>query len=184
MLVRAGVIAGWALLCAAGCATEPEVHPMAYFTVGPRFICEGDEHATAVRFDARQSSGATQLLIAGETRVDFGVLTLRWRIDPDVYRLVEGDLGSEVLVLTLAGDRSVQVRLDVSNGAGETATAEETVGLVVPTAQVCDEAGAACGDNERCAAYGGSLRCLPDRECVAAADCPACYRCDSGLCVP
>ncbi len=182
--MRAGVLGGWALLCVAGCASEPQVHPMAFFTVGPRFVCEGDDHGTPVRFDARQSSGAAQLLIAGEDRGDFGVLSLRWRLDPDAYRIVEGDLRSEVLVLTFAGDRVVPVRLEVSNAVGETATAEETVGLVVPTAVTCPELGASCGENERCSEYDGALRCLPDRDCAEASDCPACYRCDDGRCVP
>ncbi len=188
--MRVRMVAGWLLLCAlclaglAACADDAQVHPMAFFTVGPRFLCQGDDHQTAVRFDARQSSGAAQLLIAGEERGDFGPLSLRWHLDSEAFRIVEGDLRSDLLVLTFAGDRTVQIRLEVTNEAGEQSTAEETIGLVVPTAVPCKEDGAMCDENERCTAYDGALRCLPNRDCGGPDDCPNCYRCEGGQCVP
>ena len=167
-----------------GCAEQPLGHPMAFFTMAPEYVCDGDDHQTVIRFDATQSAPNARLVIAGEAP-DEGRVDLAWSVLADDFGVVEGDLRATRVAMTFPGARPVTIRLTVTNTAGQTATDARTVGVIFPTAAAC-KTDDDCSANETCAPRDGQTACLPTRRCDTDDQCPACYRCDvaSRWCTP
>ncbi len=177
----------WALGAISMAACQPATidHPMAFFTMQPRFVCQGDEHGTSVMLDATQSSARPRLLLAGES-ADTEPVDLVWSFDSEDVRLVSGAFDNAIVEVSFAGERPVQVSLRVERADGAATTLSDVVGLTQPTAEPCPDAGEPCGPGARCVGDEGTARCLPEVRCAEDSDCPACYRCsaDGGLCEP
>lgn len=182
---RCFLLAGLPWLIVSGCGQGPSPYPMAFFIVVPEYVCEADDHTTPVLLDASLSSSEARLLIAGEARAEGTPLRYRWNLGNEDYRISEGDLEQSRLVVSFPGARTRSLELEVTNEAGAQAVRSQTLGLIRPSDETCEDTGS-CGANEECLEYDGVKRCLPRQRCDAGLSCPACYRCDeeSGLCVP
>ncbi len=167
-----------------GCADQPTGHPMAFFTVSPRYICADDDHQTLVQLNAGQSSPGARLIIAGESPDD-GKVELAWSVQTSDFKVMEGGLDQPQIALTLKGDRPVTIRLTVTNEDGDTGADENTIGLIYPTAKTCADDDD-CAMNETCAEFGAGHACLPTQRCDTDDGCPKCYRCDQDArrCIP
>ncbi|HEY3357568.1 MAG TPA: hypothetical protein VGQ83_30230 [Polyangia bacterium] len=127
------LLAGAAVVVAAGCETATGHPPVARFSVSPRYVPEGDGCATVVTLDATASrdelddpTGARQLWF-------------RWDLDeagcggggPDV---ASADLLSPVVGVRIRGDRPVTVTLTVLDASGVTAVRQGTIGITLGAA--------------------------------------------------
>ena len=112
---------------AAACRTNFGYTPVARIVVTPQFVPQGDAYHTDVTLDGRTSADPLNSPDAG-----FHDLTFAWSFSGDDVRVAQGSASSPMLVVHVAGARTVQVTLTVTSPGGESTTAMASVGLTVP----------------------------------------------------
>lgn len=140
-----------ALLLAA-CAQSSPHPPSAVAVAEPDAVCLGDEHRTPVLLDARESAQRLTLVPEAEPP-DLPPLRYFWELQGDEHRIVDGDLQSEQLTVTVAGERPLHVWLRVESSEG--GSSETMISLSVTEAS---------GPGPSCTS---DLECGPCRTCVA-----------------
>ena len=140
-----------ALLCVCACAPASPHPPSAVAVAEPDAVCLDDAHRTMVLLDARESAQRLTLVPEAEPP-DLPPLSYRWRLEGDEFRLVDGDLTSEQLTVTLAGQRPLHVYLRVESSEG--GVSETMISVSVTEAS---------GPGPTC---DSDLECGPCRTCV------------------
>ena len=144
-----GVLLG-ALVCA--CAPSSPHPPSAVAVAEPDTVCLGDDHRTPILLDARESAQRLTLVPEAEPP-DLPPLTYAWVLEGDDVRIIDGDMASEQLTVTMAGERPLHVYLRVESAAGGTSDTAITVSVT----QAEDGAEVACSSDRECG---------PCRSCV------------------
>jgi hypothetical protein len=163
------------------CSGPPPDPPSAVVALSPATICEGDGHHTEIILDGSGSSAQLTLVPVppepGEPPLRFA-----WTLSGAAFEVVAGDLTSDVVVLTSAGDRPLHASLTVTNGSGGIATTLRTVSITPYERDRCSD-DSDC-DAGVCAVDLGS--CIPAHTCEDDDDCDACFACDtaSSRCLP
>lgn len=142
-------VLGAVLLCA--CADTSPHPPSAVAVAEPDSVCLGDAHGTPVLLDARESAQRLTLVPEAEPP-DLPPLRYEWELEGDEYRVVDGDLRSEQLTVTLAGERPLQVYLRVESSEGSVSDTMITVSVTEASGP-----GPACESD---------LECGPCRTCM------------------
>lgn len=184
------------LLALQGCFAERTEHPLAALQMAPAAVCAGDDYTTQIHLDA-DGSQAKAHLPGGPVQAGHCVTRVAWSVSGSAYQVDAGELACEFpcpcdepdacdtgcpVTITLDGQHTATVTLEVQNELGETDLAIVPVALVA--AQPCD------GDDDCCptAATGGDCQevcvdtpsgefCAPLTPCATDADCPACFGC-------
>jgi len=184
------------------CFAERTEHPLAVLQMDPSGVCTGDDFTTVLTLGADDSqakahlpgspyeeghcithvgwsfSGAAVTIAAGETTCAY----------PCPCDTEDGCDPECPLSITLAGDHTATVTLEVRNELGETDKAIVPVALIA--AQACDVDADCCATDaapegclEVCDETATGDFCAPTADCVADADCPPCFACtEAGRC--
>jgi hypothetical protein len=89
----------------------------------------GDDYATSITLDGTQSGPALTLI---PTPVDGGPnLQYLWTFSGSAYHIVSGTVTSSMVVVSILGDRPLQVDLQVTNAAGTTSDDSVTVSITL-----------------------------------------------------
>ncbi len=133
------------------CGSPGPRPPAAVIVAEPQTVCEGDAFSTTILLDGRDSA-ARLTLVPVPADPDEAPLEFRWGLSGAEYRLVDGDLRTDHLSLTVDGRRPLHVTLRVENEEGAISEVQETLSVTTPAARptfVCtnhDE----CGPCRRC----------------------------------
>lgn len=110
--------AAW-LVCvvAVACGEPPPPAPSAVINASPKAVCLGDAFQTAIHLDAKQSLPALSLVYV---RPPAGSPPLKytWSFEGSEATVEDGSRDADVLVVRMAGDRPLHVRLRVENSVG------------------------------------------------------------------
>lgn len=142
----------WAVALCCACAETSPHPPSAVAVAEPDSVCLGDAHATPVLLDARESAQRLTLVPEAEPP-DLPPLRYTWTLEGDEHRVVDGNLGSEQITVTLAGERPLHVSLRVESSAGSVSETMITVSVTEPES----------GPGPSCES---DLECGPCRACV------------------
>ena len=123
-LTRAGLGLGLGLV-ALGCEAELSHPPVARLSLTPGYVREGDAFVTVVEL-----SGKTSADPFDDPTGKFP-LQFQWTL-PDGARIESGKVTGAELTSRLAGDRPVDVTLEVTDADGLTASATKRVGIFQP----------------------------------------------------
>lgn len=130
-LWRVGLALSWV---AVGCGSPPPPAPSAVIVVAPSAVCAGDDHQTEIVIHARDSQSRLTLVpVAPEPSAP--PLAIHWSFSGAEHRIVDEDPDRQQVVLTIAGDRPLHVRLRVRNADGGEAIALTTVGITPPDSE-------------------------------------------------
>lgn len=118
------------LLCAlaVSCGEPPPPAPSAVINASPKTVCVGDGFATAVHLDAKQSLPYLTLVYVRPPK-DSPPLRYTWSFEGSASTLEDGSLDADALVLRMAGDRPLHVRLRVENSVGGISEALTTIAV-------------------------------------------------------
>jgi hypothetical protein len=126
------------VLCAlaVSCGEPPPPAPSAVINASPKAVCAGDGFATAIHLDAKQSLPYLTLVYV-RPAPGSPPLKYTWSFEGSGSTLDEGSLDADALVVHMAGDRPLHVRLRVENSVGGVSDALTSI-AVTPL----DESGA------------------------------------------
>lgn len=126
-----------AALCL-GCGEPPPPSPSAVINVTPSSVCLGDDFATEIALDAKDSQ-ARLTLVPVPPGPDDPPLDFSWSFAGAEHRVIEAEPTGIALTVTTRGDRPLHVSLRVRNTDGGEATALASVAVTLP-----DEAAGVC----------------------------------------
>jgi len=99
------------------CGEPPPPAPSAVINASPMAVCVGDAFATAIHLDAKQSL-PNLTLVYERPAPDSPPLKYTWSFEGSESTLDDGALDADTLVVRMAGDRPLHVRLRVENSVG------------------------------------------------------------------
>lgn len=110
------------------CASPPAPAPSAVITASPAAVCLGDGFSTPIALDATKSASRLTLVYAGKEPGE-PPLSFSWSFSGSDRRIDDGTSTSEQLIVRVAGDRPLHVRLRVTNAAGGVTEALTTIAI-------------------------------------------------------
>ena len=153
--------------------------------IDPGTVCVHDGYRTPIAIDGRRSSQRLTLL---GTSPDAGEppLVFAWTFAGAGVVLDEGSPDADHLAVRVDGERPLEVRLTVRNGAGGSATTTRTLSITLPDTPTRCASAADCTATERCEPVGTASVCVAAAPCGSTADCAPCFECDPAraLCLP
>jgi hypothetical protein len=118
-----------ALVAAVGCGSPPPPAPSAVIIADPPSVCFGDDYATGIRLDGSRSTPHLSLVYSRPDPSE-GQLTFAWSFEGSAYQVdPNSDPGSATMVVTMAADRPLHVRLRVTNAEGGVTEALTTIAV-------------------------------------------------------
>jgi hypothetical protein len=116
------------------CASPPPPAPSAVITASPASVCAGDAFTTLIALDATKSASRLTLVYVGKDPTE-PPLSFAWSFSGAEVRIEDGKQTDDKLVVRVAGDRPVHVRLRVTNAAGGVTDTLATIALTLPDDQ-------------------------------------------------
>ncbi len=179
-----------------GCFAERTEHPLAVLLMDPSGVCVDDDFATVINLSAGDSQAKAHLP-GSPYDPDHCITRVQWSVSGAAITIDAGQMVCEYpcpcetegeceplcpLAITLAGDHTATVTLEVHNELDESDLAIVPVALVA--AQACTEDADCCSDDvaledclEVCEETPSGSFCAPAASCVDDAECPACFGC-------
>ncbi len=119
---------GLLLAFSLSCGSAPADVPSAVINADPKSVCAGDNYATSIHLDAKQSAPHLTLVA---TAPDPGEppLAFTWSFAGDAMQIEEGDMHTDSLTVQTAGVRPLEVMLHVVNGEGGATDALLTISV-------------------------------------------------------
>ena len=111
------LLRGLVCVLAVACGEPPPPAPSAVINASPKAVCVGDGFATAIHLDAKQSLPYLTLVYV-RPPADSPPLKYTWSFEGSATTLEDGSLDADALVVRMAGDRPLHVRLRVENSVG------------------------------------------------------------------
>jgi hypothetical protein len=122
--VRLSVLA--VLLAAVGCGSPSPDPPSAVIQISPLAVCEGDDFATTVLFDASRSVETLAIVpVPGDP------VTYEWRFTGAEHLITSGTLRDPMVFMKTAGDRPLHAEVTVRAPNGVRAHALRTLGITI-----------------------------------------------------
>ncbi len=118
------------------CGEPPPPSPSAVINASPKAVCVGDDFATTILLDAKDSAPYLTLVYVAPDP-DAPPLELDWSFTGSETRSIDGDKKSVELSLAMAGDRPLHVKLRVENSEGGVAEALQTIAVTPLVDGVC-----------------------------------------------
>lgn len=131
---------GWPWLLGAlglvACGEPPPPAPSAVIRACPASVCVGDDYATSIHLDATKSAPRLTLVEA-PVDPDEPPLSVRWSFSGSAWLFDNDGVATQPDVLvSMAADRPLHVKLRVENSVGGVSEALKTISVTPP-----DEAG-------------------------------------------
>jgi hypothetical protein len=119
---------------ALACGSPPPSPPSAVITATPEAVCQGDDYRTSVHLDGSKSS-ADLSLVYSPPAPNAPPLVYAWSFEGSEYMLSNAsDPTSDAVDVTMAGDRPLEVHLQVQNAAGGVSVTLLTIAITPPDA--------------------------------------------------
>ncbi len=122
-LCATGVVA--VLACGQG---PPAPAPSAVINAMPTAVCAGDNFMTPIALDAK-GSAAHLTLVYVPPPPGSPPLRYHWAFSGSATMVTAGDVNSDSVTVTMAGDRPLHVALTVSNSEGGSTTTTTTIDI-------------------------------------------------------
>jgi hypothetical protein len=116
------------LLSLSNCGSPTPDEPSAVINADPKSICAGDNFATSINLDAKQSAPHLTL-VATAPDPNEAPLQFTWSFAGAAMQIASGDNHTDSLTIQTAGDRPLEVMLHVVNGEGAASDALLTISV-------------------------------------------------------
>lgn len=126
--MRKGILAFFGAALALGCGEPPPPAPSAVIRACPGSICQGDDFATSIHLDATKSAPRLTLVEAPKDPNE-PPLDIEWSFSGSKMLYDVGTASEPDVLVSMAADRPLHVRLRVENAAGGVAEALETISV-------------------------------------------------------
>lgn len=111
-----------------GCGEPPPEVPSAVIKASPASVCFGDSYATPIHLDAKDSSAhLTLAYVRPDPKAP--PLAFHWTFSGSESEIDDGDVDGDTLIVKIAGDRPLHVRLRVENAEGGVTEALTTISV-------------------------------------------------------